>query len=167
MVYKITVSTIYESSLDRVFKTPMLCDITKVHTGFGLMPKIISVSDDENWGLPGSAKKVYAAKSISQKGGFISMDKVIERRENEYWKIEVYDFQSWMMGFYKFTGEWETKELEPNKILVNYTYSLHSSTPLLYPFNWLFAKTLWKIYMKKVLENIRKMASNNEPYQYI
>lgn len=167
MVFKVTVSTIYECSLERAFKTPMLCDVTKVHTGFGLMPKIISVSDDENWGLPGSAKKVYAAKSISQKGGFISMDKVIERRENEYWKIEVYDFQSWMMGFYKFTGEWETKELEPNKILVNYTYSLHSSTPLLYPFNWLFAKTLWKIYMKKVLENIRKMASNNEPYQYI
>lgn len=167
MIFKVKVSTIYECSLESAFKTPMLCDISKVHTGFGLMPKVIHVSDDENWGQPGSTKKVYAAKSISQKGGYISMDKVIERKENEYWKIEVYDFQSWMMGFYKFTGEWETTELEPNKILVNYTYSLHSGTPILYPFNWLFAKIFWKIYMKRVLENIRNMAYNNEPYQYI
>lgn len=71
-----------------------------------------------------------------------------------------------MLGFTKFTGEWQTTELEPNKVLVEYTYTLHAGVPLLYPFNWLFAKTFWKRYMEQVLENIRQMAYANEPYQY-
>ena len=165
-ISKVKVSTIYNCSLERAFKTPMLCDVTKVHTGYGLMPKITHASDDENWGKPGFSKKVYAAKSISQKGGFVSMDKVIERVENKYWVIEVSQFQSWMLGFYKFVGEWKTTELEPDKILVEYTYALHSNITLFYPLNWLFAKTFWKTYMKRVLENIRQMAYTNEPYQY-
>ncbi|MBK6729963.1 MAG: hypothetical protein IPG60_03000 [Bacteroidetes bacterium] len=166
MISKIKVSTIYECSLERAFKTPMLCDVSKVHTGFGIMPKVTHCTDDENWGQPGSTKKVFAAKSFSQKGGFASVDKVIERIENSYWKIEVSDFQSWMLGFYKFEGEWKTTELEPNKIAVEYVYSLHSNIAILYPLNWLFANAFWKTYMKRVLENVRVMAYNNEPYLY-
>ncbi|MBK7108458.1 MAG: hypothetical protein IPH61_04690 [Bacteroidetes bacterium] len=166
MISKIKVSTIYECSLERAFKTPMLCDVSKVHTGFGIMPKVTHCTEDENWGQPGSTKKVFAAKSFSQKGGFASVDKVIERIENSYWKIEVSDFQSWMLGFYKFEGEWKTTELEPNKIAVEYVYSLHSNIAILYPLNWLFANAFWKTYMKRVLENVRVMAYNNEPYLY-
>lgn len=166
MITIVKVSTIYECSLERAFKAPMLCDVSKVHTGFGIMPKITHVTHDENWGKPGSSKKVYAAKSFSQKGGFASVDNVLERNENQYWKIQVDDFQSWMLGFYKFVGEWETTQLEPNKIRIEYTYSLHSNIPLLYPFNWLFAKTFWTTYMKRVLENVRQMAYHNEPYLY-
>lgn len=51
------------------------------------------------------------------------------------------EFQSWMLGFSKFTGEWQTTEIEKDKILVEYTYSMHSDITLLYPLNWLFAKT--------------------------
>ncbi|MCG8331650.1 MAG: hypothetical protein MI974_28430 [Chitinophagales bacterium] len=166
MISTVKVSTIYECSLERAFKTPMLCDVSKVHTGYGIMPKITHVSDDENWGKPGSTKKVYAAKSLTQKGGFASVDRIIERVENQYWKIQVDEFQSWMLGFYKFCGEWKTTQIEHNKILIEYTYSLHSNIPLLYPINWLFANTFWKTYMKRVLENIRKMAYNQEPYLY-
>jgi len=115
----------------------MLCDISKVHTGFVVMPKVTHCTDDENWGKPGFTKKVHVAKSLTQKGGFGSMDKVIERIENQYWKIEVSDFQSWMLGFHKFAGTWKTTELEPNKILIEYT-----------------------------LENIRIMAYDGEPYLY-
>ncbi len=71
-----------------------------------------------------------------------------------------------MLGFYKFTGEWKTTELEPNKILIEYTYTLHSNITLLYPLNWLFTNTFWKTYMKRVLENVREMARQNEPYSY-
>src|SRR5690606_19383964 len=110
MVSKITVQTIYHCSLERAFKTPMLCDVSKVHTGYGIMPKVTHCTDDESWGQPGSTKKVFVASSPTQKGGFASTDKVIERIENEYWKIEVSEFQSWMLGFSKFVGEWETKE---------------------------------------------------------
>jgi len=144
----------------------MLCDISKVHTGFGIMPKVTHATYDENWGKPGSSKRVFVAQSFSQKGGFASVDHVIERKENQHWKIQVDDFQSWMLGFYKFVGEWDTTQLEPNKITVEYTYSLHSNIPLLYPLNWLFAKTFWKTYMRRVLENIRNMAYDNEPYLY-
>ncbi len=166
MILKVTVSTIFECPLERAFKTPMLCDVSKVHTGYGLMPKITHTTHDENWGKPGSSKRVYAAKSLTQKGGFVSVDRVIERDELHYWKIQVDEFQSWMLGFDRFVGEWKTTLIEDNKILVEYTYSLHANLPLLYPVNWLFAKTFWRAYMKRVLENIRKMAYNEEPYLY-
>lgn len=94
------------------------------------------------------------------------MDTVIERIENSYWKIDVSDFQSWMLGFTKFVGEWKTTELAPNKFEIDYTYTLHSNIAILYPLNWLFAKTFWKIYMKRVMENIRKMTNEKEPYLY-
>ncbi len=166
MIFKTSLRTIYHCSLERAFKTPMLCDVSKVHTGFGIMPKVTHCTDDENWGKPGFSKKVYAAKSLTQKGGWASVDKVIERRENQYWKIEVSQFQAWMLGFTKFVGEYETKELEPNKIEVIYTYNMHSESPIFYPLNWLFTNTFWKIYMKQVLENIRKMIDENEPYLF-
>ena len=166
MISTTKVTTIYNCSLERAFKTPMLCDVSKVHTGYGVMPKVTHSTEDENWGKPGFGKKVFVAKSATQKGGWASNDKVIERIENQYWKIEVSDFQSWMLGFSKFVGEWKTTELEPNKILIEYHYALHSDIVMLYPLNWLFAKTFWNIYMRRVLENIRRMVDNNEPYLY-
>ena len=155
-----SVKTIYHCTLERAFKTPMLCDVSEVHTGFGLIPKVTYCTDDENWGKPGFNKKVFAVKSLTQKGGWASVDKVIERIENKYWKIEVSDFQAWMLGFSKFKGEWQTTELAPNKIQIDYTYTLYSDVALLYPLNWLFQKTFWKIYMKRVVENIRQLTTD-------
>jgi len=166
MKTEVKVSTIYLCSLERAFKTPILCDVSKVHTGFALMPKVTHCTEDENWGKVGFAKKVFVAKSISQKGGWASVDKVLERVENKYWKIEVSDFQAWMLGFSSFVGEWQTTEIEKNNVLIEYTYTLHSDNVLLYPLNVLFAKTFWKMYMKRVLENIRQLAYNEEPYLY-
>jgi hypothetical protein len=167
MTTNITVKTIYHCSLERAFKTPMLCDVSKVHTGFGLMPKVTHCTEDADWGKPGGSKKIFVAPSLTFAGGESSTDKVIERIENQYWKIEVSDFKSWMLGFYKFVGEWRTTQMEENKILIEYSYTLYSDMWLLYPLNWLFTHTFWRIYMKKVLENIRIMAYNNEPYQYL
>lgn len=166
MTTQVSVSTIYHCSLERAFKTPMLCDVSKVHTGFLFMPKVTHCTDDEAWGQPGSSKKVFVAPSLTQKGGEASVDKILIREENKYWKIEVCDFKAWMLGFTNFIGEWKTTELEPHKILVDYTYTLHSNTIFLYPPQWLFAKIFWRIYMKRVLENVRKMVHNNEPYAY-
>lgn len=162
----VSVKTIYACPLERAFKTPMLCDISKVHKGFGVMPKVTHCTDDKDWGKPGCSKKVFVTSSLTQKGGWASVDKVIERVENKYWKIEVSDFKSWMWGFSKFVGEWKTTELESNSILIEYTYTLHAGNALLYPFNWVFAKTFWRMYMKRVMENIRTMAYSQEPYMY-
>ena len=166
MTVTVSVHTTYFCSLERAFKTPMLCDVSKIHTGFGIMPKVTHCADDENWGKPGYSKKVFVAESLTQKGGWASADKVIDCIENKYWKIEVSNFQSWMLGFSKFVGEWKTTEFEAQKIRIDYTYTLHSDIAFLYPLNWLFANTFWKIYMKRVLENIRQLIINNDPYQF-
>jgi len=166
MQFRISISSIFDCSLERAFKTPMLCDVAKIHTGYGVMPRITHVTGDEHWGEPGSTKKVYAARSLTQKGGYVSRDSVLERIENKYWKIEVDDFQSWMLGFYKFTGEWKTTELEPGRVQVDYTYTLHSNAPVFYPLAWLFAHGFWKTYMKQVMENVRKMAYSGESLLY-
>lgn len=166
MKVTVKVQDFYNCELERAFKTPMLSDITKVHTGYGIMPKVTHCTEDENWGQPGGSKKVFVTKSLTQKGGWGSNDTVIERIENKLWKIEVGNFQSAMLGFTKFVGEWQTTELGPNNIRIEYTYTLHSKYILLYPINWLFAKTFWRIYMKRVLRNIKQMAADKEPYLY-
>ncbi|MBK7852739.1 MAG: hypothetical protein IPJ66_16825 [Bacteroidetes bacterium] len=115
----VKVNAIYNCSLERAFKTPMLCDVSKIHTGFGIMPKVTHCTGDENWGKPGSSKKVFVAKSWTQKGGWASVDKVLVRINDQYWKIEVSEFQSWMLGFSKFVGEWKTTEQGRIKFLLN------------------------------------------------
>lgn len=162
----VSIRTIYECSLERAFKTPILTDISKIHTGFLIVPKVTHCTSDQLWGRPGYSKNVIAARSFTQKGGWVSTDKVLERIENKYWKIEVANFKSWMLGYSKFIGEWRTTELETNKIQVDYTYSLYSENVLLYPINWTFTNTIWRIYMFRVLKNIRKMIENREPYLY-
>jgi len=144
----------------------MLCDVTKVHTGYWFMPKVTHTSEDEDWGKIGSSKKIHVAQSLTQKGGFGSVDHILEREENKYWKIQVDEFQTWMMGFYKMVGEWETKELAEGRIHVSYSYTLFSNKPIYYPLNYIFIKTFWRVYMRRVMENIRTMAYNEEPYLY-
>ena len=127
------------------------------------MPKVTHVSDDEHWGKVGGSKKIHIAQSLTQRGGFGSMDTVLERRENEYWKIQVDNFQSWMLGFNKFVGEWKTTKVTQNKIHIEYTYHLYANNMFLYPLNWLFVRLFWKNYMNQVVENIRKMVQDKEP----
>lgn len=162
----VKITTIYNCSLERAFKSPILCDVTKTHTGYGITPRVTHCTGDEDWGQPGSSKKVFVAKSLTQKGGWASVDKVIERIDGKYWKIEISDFQAWMLGFSRFVGEWQTTDLEKNKVLVEYTYTLHSDIVLLFPINWLFTKTFWKTYMKRALKNIRQLTLNKEPYLF-
>ncbi len=57
MTTKVKVTAIYQCTLAQVFKTPLLCDVSKIHSGFGLMPKVTHSTDHENWGKVGSSKK--------------------------------------------------------------------------------------------------------------
>lgn len=166
MKTKVNLITFYPCSLERAFKTPMLCDISKVHTGLLFMPRFTHCTEDAAWGQVGATKKVHAAKSLALRSGFILTDQVVERIENRYWKLEVSGFPRWMLGFTKFTGEWQTTEIEKERIRIDYTYTLHSRILLLYPLNWLFAQTFWRLYMKQVLRNVKQMADHQEPYLY-
>lgn len=162
----VTVSTIFRCSLERAFKTPMLCDVSKVHTGFGPMPRVTHCTDDADWGRVGAKKRVFAARSWTFPGGEVSSDRVLERVENERWRIEVADFRTWMLGFTRFVGEWKTTALGPDEVRVDYTYTLHADATWLAPLQWLFARVFWPVYMRRVLENVRKMAYAGEPYQF-
>lgn len=71
-----------------------------------------------------------------------------------------------MLGFDQFVGEWRTTKLEINKIKINYTYTLLAKNPILYPLNWLFARTFRKTYIKRVVNNIKEMIQNEEPYVF-
>ena len=164
MTSSVSVHTIFNCSLERAFKTPILCDVTKVHTGLLVMPAVTHCEGDAGWGQPGSSKKVFVAKSLTQPGGFASVDKVLERRENEYWKIEVRELKYQMLGLDRFQGEWITTPLPDGKIRIDYRYAMLSKVAWLYPLQWLFTKTIWRQYMKHVLENVRALAREEAPY---
>jgi hypothetical protein len=166
MNYEVKVKTFYLSSLERAFKTPILVDVAQVHTGYGLMPKITYCTEDALWGQIGSTKKVFAAPSCTQKGGYVSTDHVLEREENQYWRIKVDNFQSWMLGFYEFEGIWKTTPIQQDLIQIEYTYILKAKGIALAPLQWLFANTFWKRYMNHVLNNIEKLIVQEEPYKY-
>ena len=153
-------------SIERAFKSPMLCDVLKVHTGYLFMPKALSVANDQNWGQVGGSKTILFAKSLASFKEMCLADKVIERIENKYWKIEVWNTEGKLLFFDKFVGEWEVIPLEPNLNRINYTYSLTFGSKWLIPFAWLFAQLFWKAYMGNVMRNIKPMAESNEPFLY-
>ena len=143
----------------------MLCDVTKIHTGYSVTPRVTHCTEDETWGKKGGTRKIFMAKTSSFKGGEASLDKVLERKENEYWKIEISDFKMPSMGFEKFQGEWFTKQLKVGEVEVLYKYTMFSRSLLLYPFHLLFTKIIWKNYMGHVLENVKKLAISEAPYE--
>ncbi|MCB9331842.1 MAG: hypothetical protein H6574_12230 [Lewinellaceae bacterium] len=68
------------------------------------------------------------------------------------------------MGIVKFQGEWQTRQLDDGNIEVLYTYTVFTKGALLYPFQWLFTKVLWRMYMKQVINNIKALAYSEAPY---
>ena len=166
MKSKTEIYAVFDTTLEKAFKSPMLCDIAKVHTGYSVTPKVTHCTEDETWGKVGGSRKVFMAKTWNFKGGESSLDKVLERKENEYWKIEISDFKMWSMGFEKFQGEWTTTQRPDSKIQVKYVYTMFSKSILYYPFHWLFTKIIWRNYMQHALENVRKLAMSNAPYTH-
>jgi hypothetical protein len=164
--FKTSIKSTFNCPIERAFKTPMLCDISKIHTGFILSPKVEYTTEDGKWGQIGSTKKVHVAKCLTQSGGFLFIDKVLERKENNYWKIEVSEFQQWIFGFYKFVGEWETTRISKEETKVVYRYTMFANNPILYPLNYAFVNLFWRFYMKRVVSNVKKLAYSHEPYQF-
>lgn len=159
-------TAVFDCSLERAFKSPMLCDITKVHSGYGMMTPITHCTEDEMWGKVGGSRRTFMAGSFFYKAGQFAMDRVVERRENEYWKIELYDIKPWILAINKFEGEWSTMRTADSKIRIRYVYTLFSDQWILYPLQWLFTKTVWRIYMRHVIEKVRGLAMSEAPYMH-
>ena len=158
------ITTTFDCSLERAFKSPMLCDVCQVHTGYGLTPRVTHCEDDSTWGQIGGSRRIFMAKNIAFKGGEAALDTVLERIENEYWKIEITNVKSFSLGVHTFQGEWWTRENEDGTTNVRYGYTMISDSILLYPLQLFFTKVIWRHYMKQVVKNIKKLAYSKAPY---
>ncbi len=163
-VFAVSASCTFDINLVRTFKTPMLCDITKVHKGFGPIPQALPASDDVLWGKVGQSKKIHFRRSLIFPSGLVLTDTILDRVENKLWRIQVDEFQSWSAGFTKFIGEWHTESITENHTKVTYSYYLRANKAIYYPLNWLFAQCIWRPYMKRLLRNIKGLAEKREPY---
>jgi len=137
--------TIYNCSLERAFKSPMLCDIKKVHSGYLFMPKVTHCKNDETWGKVGGSRLCFFAPSLFSRVDGTALDTVLERKENEYWKIEIGDLSMPSVGIKKFQGEWTTVANLDGTVTIFYRYTLFTNSTFAYPFHWLFTKIFWRM----------------------
>ena len=115
MKSSVQILSIFPTTLERAFKTPMLCDVRKIHSGYSVTPRVTHCTEDETWGKKGGTRKIFMAKTSTFEGGEASLDKVLERRENEYWKIEISDFKMPSMGLRNFRGNGLPNSLKRGK----------------------------------------------------
>lgn len=162
----ITVSAVFNCSLERAFKTPILGDATQFLVGYGPVPAVVRFSDDETWGKPGGHRIPHSAKSLLSPGGPIGIDRVYERIENRYWKWGVTEFSQWSMGFTAFMGEMHFAEVSPNGIAVTWTYTLISNSAIAYPAQWLFGQLFWRGQMRHGIIRMKQYAESNTPFLY-
>jgi hypothetical protein len=67
MELKTKVLTTYKCSLKGAFITPILSDVSKIHTGYGIIPYVTHCTKDENWGKVGSRKKFMWINHLHKK----------------------------------------------------------------------------------------------------
>lgn len=158
------VTAAFRTTLERAFRSPMLCDVRRVHSGYLATPRVTGWSDDATWGRAGGTRVIHMARTSFFKGGEAALDKVLARVDNEYWKIGISEFRIPSMGFDRFEGEWSTSPLPDGRVRICYRYTMFSHSILAYPLHWLFTKTIWRMYMRHVLENIRQLTLEEAPY---
>ena len=52
------ITTVLDTTLERAFKTPMLCDVREIHTGYGVTPRVTHCTDDATWGRVGGSRQI-------------------------------------------------------------------------------------------------------------
>jgi hypothetical protein len=162
----VEVNAVFNCTLERAFKTPILGDATRFLVGYGLVPAVEKFTQDESWGKPGGHRVPHSAKSFLSKGGEIGIDEVYVRDENKYWKWGVAEFRQWSMGFTEFQGELFFQEIAPNAVQVRWVYTLFSKSLLAYPFHWLFGNIFWKGQMKTAIRKMKEYAESDAVFLY-
>ena len=113
----------YNCSLERAFKAPMLCDVTKVHTGMGLMPRIIATSDDKDWGKPGATKKRMQPNRLLKKVGLFRWIKYLNGLKTNTGKLRSTTFNHQCLAS---TNLWENGiQLKLKKTKYGSTTAMH------------------------------------------
>ena len=110
------ISAVFDCSLERAFKAPILGDATKFMKGYLFQPPVTGFEDDQTWGEINGIRYPINDGNLFVNSGRMFKDVILERRENKYWKWTIYDFEFNTLFFIqKAIGEWEVKNLNENK----------------------------------------------------
>lgn len=159
-----TVTSRFNCSLERAFKTPILGDATRFFPSyFGLK----GFTEDETWGREGGSRIPMVKSPFGKKQKGIFFDQVIKRDENKYWNWRISEFKNGLRFLAeKSEGEWFVAENEKGFIEIRYSYTFTSKNRLIHPFTWLFTKIFWKFLLRKAIRQIKFLAESGAPYVY-
>lgn len=161
-----SIEVIFNCSLERAFKTPILGDATKYLCGYGPIPAVERFVKDETWGKVGGSRIPIFKKNFFFKGGKFGFDEVFERIENIYWKWGVSQLGALLFFTTHNIGEWWCTLNNNNTITVTYKYTYYAKNMFTQPFNWLFVKLFWRPFMKKAMQQMKIFAESKAPFSY-
>lgn len=164
---KISIKAVFNCSLERAFKSPILGDATKYLDGHLLQPPVIGFEDDNTCGKVGGHRYPVTNVNLFLKKGRIFKDKILERNENESWKWTIYNFEVNSLLFAeKANAEWRVVEVSENKYQVEYSYDFYSKNIFLQPINWLFMQLQYRGVMKIAPKGIKAFAESEQVFVY-
>ncbi len=167
MSTKISLNDVFNCSLDRAFKSPILGDATQYLNGYFLQPPVVGFEEDETWGKVEGYRFPITNGNLVLKQGRIFKDKILERVENKSWKWVIYNFEVNSLFFAeKAIATWKVKYLDENKYEVEYSYEFYARNMFLQPVNWLFMHLQYKGMMNKALSAIKAFAESKQGFLY-
>jgi len=150
-----------KSTEEKCFKVPICCDLKEIMTGYGPLPPSGGVINDQTWANPKGERTVIAF------GKPLCSEKIIERKENTYWKYQLVDFKQKTFFFVRsVTGEINIIKEQDNSCIIISTYTFKNKNLLTLPITFLFLHLLWSGLQKKGLYNMKKLAEGTPIYKY-
>ena len=92
MSFSNKITDVFECSLERAFKAPILGDATKFVKGYLFQPPVTGFGDDKTWGEINGIRYPISKGIFLVKKGRMIIDAIFERVENKYWKWAIYGF---------------------------------------------------------------------------
>jgi len=89
MSFSNKITDVFECSLERAFKAPILGDATKFMKGYLFQPPVTGFGDDKTWGEINGIRYPISEGNLLVKKGRIFKDVILERVENKYWKYQI------------------------------------------------------------------------------
>jgi hypothetical protein len=161
-----TITSTFNCSLERAFKTPILGDATKMLTGYGVVPACTGFLDDETWGQVGGYRRPLVAGSPFSKPGPQTFDQILIRDENRYWKWQIDQFPASLFFAHKAQGEWWCTNNGNGTIDVKWTYTFFSRNAITHPITLAFVKVFWAGFQRDAIQKMKVMAEGDEGFVY-
>jgi len=167
MKTRFEITDVFNCSIERAFKAPILGDARRFMKGYLFQPAVTAFEEDETWGQVNGVRYPVTSGNLMVKKGRLFKDEILERNENKFWKWTIYDFKIRSVFFtHKAIGEWHVEKSNQDQIKIIYTYTYYSKNIFLHPLTWLFVNIQIKGIMKRAIKGIKKQAESNETFIY-